>query len=60
MRFSTRKLEKFDEFEATIRKLAEAKNKLETFIYQTRDFGEDEYFIKASTEQERENIKNAA
>jgi hypoxia up-regulated 1 len=55
-RISTRKLEKFDEFEAAIRKLAEAKNKLETFIYQTRDFVIDEYFIKASTEAEREAI----
>lgn len=57
LRLAKKKLRKFDDLEENIKKLAEIKNRLESTIYQSNDFLEQEMFIKASTEAEREAIK---
>lgn len=57
MRLAKKKLRKFDDLEENIKKLAEIKNRLESLIYQSKDFLEQELFAKASTEEEREAIQ---
>lgn len=50
-------LTKFDHYEDQKKKLAEAKNKLEAFLYATRDYLEDESFSVSAREEEKENLK---
>jgi len=40
LRISKKKLRKFDDLEENIKKLAEIKNRLESLIYQSKDFHE--------------------
>jgi len=50
-------LSTFDHYEEAKKKTAEAKNRLEAFIYTTRDFLEEENFVVSATELEQEDLK---
>ena len=50
-------LSKFDHYEQQKRKTAEAKNRLEAFLYSTRDHLEEEDFTLSAQEEEKEQLK---
>jgi hypoxia up-regulated 1 len=50
-------LSKFDHYEEQKKKTAEAKNRLEAFIYSTRDFLDEEDFVVSGKEEEIEQLK---
>lgn len=57
---SMEKIQKFDEYEHQMRLTAEAKNRLEAFVYEIRDLNSDEHYVLVSTEEERENLTKLA
>lgn len=49
-------ISRFDLYEERQRNLSDIKNKFESYIYRVRDFLEDDFYIKYSTEQEIKNL----
>ena len=50
-------LAKFDHNEEQKKKLAEAKNRLEAYLYSTRDLLDEELFAESGKEEEKEELK---
>ena len=60
MKNSSKKLKKFDKLEESKKKLAEAKNRLEAFIYKTKEYLDDEEFKKFSSAEEKADLGRLA
>mgnify|MGYP000870909266 CR=1 FL=1 len=53
-------LKKIEEFEELKKKRAEAKNRLESFVYRSQELAGDEGFQTFSTEEELDDLKKMA
>ena len=57
IRQSIQKLKKFDDYEQYLKKKAEAKNNLESFIYKSREYLDDSEFINFAKQEELDQLQ---